>query len=336
MSRIPIFEKKNVLITGGAGFIGSYLCEALLKEAKVICVDDLSGGRLQNIEHLLRHPDFEFIKHDISEPIQFDRLPELARFKIQFQGIQEIYHLACPTAPKEFEQSKIRILRTSAQGTMHMLDLATKWHAKVLLASSSVIYGPRVSGQQYVSEDHEGSFDHLSSRASYDEGKRFAETTIATYRDVYGIEIRIGRIFRTYGPRVRLGIGEMIPDFIVSALEGKPLTVYGDENFLTSLCYVSDIVDGLQKLMHADRDPGPVNLGSDQEYKIDEVAKTIIALTKSSSKVVFEPPLLFMRPQPTPSITRARQELGWFPVMRLEDGLKKMIEYASAQTHRLG
>ena len=336
MAKIPIFEKKNVIVTGGAGFIGSYLCEALLKEAKVICMDNLQGGSLNNIDHLLRHPDFEFIKHDVTEPLEFEKFPELKKFKVQFQGVQEIYQLASPTAPKEFEKNKIAILRTNSDGTATMLDLAAKWHAKVLLASSSVIYGPRQPHEQFVSEEHEGSFDHLSVRACYDEGKRFAETMMMTYKQVYGIEVRIARVFRTYGPRVRLGIGEMIPDFIVQALEGKPLVVYGGNDFRTSLCYVTDMVDGLLRLMHAEHDPGPVNLGSDQEYDIDEVAQKIIDMTHSPSKIIFEAPLLFMRPQPIPHIARARQELGWFPVMRLEDGLKQMIEYTQARKYRLG
>lgn len=331
MTKIPIFEKKNVLVTGGAGFIGSHLCEALLKEAKVICLDNLISGNLKNIDHLLKYPDFVFIRHDVNEPIELERYPELQKFKVQFQGIQEIYHLACPTSPKDFNTYKIDTLKANSLTMLNVLNLAVQWHAKVLFHSSSVIYGARPMDVKFVPEDYQGTLNHTSPRACYDEGKRFAETMMTTYHDVYGLQIRIARIFRTYGPRVRLGIGEMVPDFVVHALEGKPLEIYGDKNFRTSLCYITDMIDGLLKLMHAEEDPGPVNLGSDQDLLIAEVAQKIIALTQSASKVVFKPPLLFMSPLPLPDISRAKNELGWFPVTRLEDGFKQMIEYTRAQ-----
>ncbi len=337
MPKIPIFEKKNVLVTGGAGFVGSYICEALLKEAKVICMDDLVSGSLQNIEHLLKEEDFVFIKQDVNEgPLDLTRYPELKKFKVEFQGLQEIYHLACPTSPKDFEKYKINTLKANSVGTANVLDLATRWHAKVLLASSSVVYGSRDKDGQYVSEDYQGVVDHTSPRACYDEGKRFAETMVLTYKAVYGMDVRIARIFRTYGPREKLGIGEMIPDFVVHALEGKPLIIYGNDKFKTSLCYVTDLVDGILKLMATETDPGPVNLGSDEEREIEEVAKLILQLTNSTSKVVRESPLLFMRAQPLPNIARAKEVLNWFPLMRLQDGLRQMIEYTQAQKHLLG
>ncbi len=336
MSKIPIFEKKNVLVTGGAGFIGSHLCEALLKEAKVICMDNLLESTLGNIDHLLQYPDFIFIKHDINEPIDLARFPELARFKVQLQGIQEVYHLACPTAPKEFDRYKMETLKANSVGTINVLTLAQQWHAKVLFASSSVVYGPRDEEMKFVSEEYEGVFSHLTPRACYDEGKRFSEAAVNTYKDVYGMDIRIARIFRTYGPRERLGIGEMLPDFIVSALEGKPLVIYGGQEFKTSLCYVSDMVDGLVKLMRAAHDIGPVNLGSDQEVNLSDVARAIITMTNSKSKIVFEKPLLFMRPQAIPDIAKAKNELAWFPVVRFEDGLAKMVEYTRGRKNLLG
>ena len=335
MPKIPIFEKKNVLVTGGAGFLGSHLCEVLLKEAKVICLDNLISGDLKNIDHLLKYPDFEFIKADVTALPDLAALPELKKFKVQFQGVQEIYHLACPTAPKDFERLKIETLKANALGTLAVCDLAVRFHAQVLLASSSVIYGPRKEGRGYVNEEFEGELQHTSSRACYDEGKRFAETVLTTYRDAHGLEMRIARLFRTYGPRQRLGSGEMMPDFVVNALEGRPLVIYGDKSFQTSLMYVSDAIDGLLKLMQAERDPGPVNLGSDEEHTLYAVAQKIIALANSASKIVLEPPLLFMRAQPIPDIAKAKRELSWFPLVRLDDGLKRMMEYAIAEKHRL-
>jgi UDP-glucuronate decarboxylase len=332
----PIFEKKNVLVTGGAGFIGSHLCEALLNEAKVICLDNLLSSSLTNIEHLLKYPDFVFVKHDINEPIDLEKFPELEKFKIKFQGVQEIYHLACPTSPKDFDKYKIETLKANSIGVKNVLDLAVKWHSRILFASSSVVYGPRPGNNVFVSEDYQGSLNHLSPRACYDEGKRFAETMMTTYRDFYGLEIRIARIFRTYGPRVRLGIGEMMPDFIVNALEGRDLVIYGDENFRTSLCNIKDIIDGLLKLMAYPEDPGPVNLGSDADLLLADVARLIIKMTNSKSKIVFEPPLLFMSQLPLPDISKAKEILNWFPLIRLEDGLKEMIDWAIANKHLLG
>lgn len=336
MPKIPIFEKKNVLITGGAGFIGSHLCEALLKEAKVICLDNLVSGSLRNIDHLLRNPDFIFIKHDINDPMDFKSWPELKKFKVEFQGVQEIYHLACPTSPKDFEKYKLETLKANSTGTLHVLELAVHWKARFFLASSSVVYGAYQGGAEYVSEQYEGVLNHLDPRSCYDEGKRFAETMVNTYKEVRGLEIRIARIFRTYGPRVRLQSGEMMPDFIINALDGKPLVIYGDKSFTTSLCYITDALDGILKLMSAEKDPGPVNIGSDEQHNLFEVAQKIIAMTNSKSSVKFEPALPFMRSQPVPDISRAKESLGWFPIVRLEDGLKAMIEYTRATKHLLG
>ncbi len=330
MTKIPIFERKNVLVTGGAGFIGSHLCERLVNEAKVICVDNLLLGSLTNIEHLLRNPNFVFLKQDINEPLDLESFPELEKFKVKFQGIQEIYHLASPTSPKDFEKYRLETLMSHSVGTKYILDLAVRYKARMLLASSSVVYGARPVDGASVAETYEGLINHLGPRACYDEGKRWAETQMVTYHDVAGVDIRIARIFRTYGPRVKLGIGEMIPDFIVNALAGKDLVIYGDEKFLTSLCFVSDLVDGVLKLMATPVDPGPVNLGSDEDLHLAAVAEKIIAMTESKSKVVYNPPLLFMSPLPLPDITRAKETLSWFPVVRLDDGLQRMIDWAIA------
>ncbi|MFH1099235.1 MAG: NAD-dependent epimerase/dehydratase family protein [Candidatus Uhrbacteria bacterium] len=342
----PIFDKPNVLVTGGAGFIGSHLCEALLKGGnsasggsavggKVICVDDFTSGSQSNIEHLLANPDFIFLKHDVTVPVDLETFPELERFKVKFQGVQEIYHLACPTSPKDFEAQRVKTLLANAYGTINALHLAQRYEAKFLLASSSVVYGARPPGVRYHREDQYGASDHLSPRACYDEGKRFAETATATYRQQYGIAAKIARIFRTFGPRQKLRIGEMMPDFIVNALEGKNLVVYGEESFSTSLTYVDDIVAGLLKLMASD-EGGPMNFGNPEEYRLADVAQKIIEMTGSSSKVVFEAPLLFMTPLGLPDITLARELLGWMPIVRLEDGLKKSIEYAQAHKEMLG
>ena len=324
-----IFEKKNVLITGGAGFIGSFLCDDLIEKNKIICIDNFISGNEANIDHLLQNPNFRFIKHDINQPIDLESLPELEEFRIKFQGIQEIYHLACPTSPKDFEKTRIETVLANSVGTRNILDLAVKYKAKFLLASSSVVYGQYDPQNPYFKEDYLGMVDQLSPRACYDEGKRFAETLTRTYGQAYNLDTKIARIFRTYGPRMKLKIGQMLPDFVSSALAGEDLVIFGDDDFSTSLCHVSDIVQGLTKMMKSGEN-GPINLGGDLEYKIVDVAKKIIAMTGSKSKIVFKKPLLFMTPLGLPDITLAKERLTWFPVVLLEDGIQGAIDYFKA------
>ncbi|MBI5729466.1 MAG: NAD-dependent epimerase/dehydratase family protein [Candidatus Magasanikbacteria bacterium] len=331
---IPIFEKKNVVVTGGAGFIGSHLCERLLKEANVICIDNFSNSHPSTISHLLQYPDFEFINYDVNKPIDLDTYDELDKFKVKFQGIQEIYHLACPTNPKDFEKLKLQSLWANSSAMVNTLDLAVKYHAKYLFTSSAVVYGDSQTGSG-LKETDLGVVDHLSARACYDEGKRFAETCVETYRQVHGLEVKIARVFTTYGPHMRLFERQLIPDFIINALEGKNLVIYGDESFSTSLCYVTDTVDGLVRLMGSDPEVKVMNLGGDQAVKYADVAKQIIELTNSHSELVFEKPLLFLSRKGTPDIAYAKDALGWFPLVRLEDGLRKTIDYVIAHKESL-
>lgn len=331
----PIFEKKNVLVTGGAGFIGSHLCERLLKEAKVICLDDFSNSSPANIKHLLQYPDFEFIKYDVNQPIDLDKFEELDKFKMKFQGVQEIYHLACPTSPLDFEKLKMKSLWANSSSMINTLDLAVKYKAKYIFTSSSVVYGNASETKSVFKETDQGIVDHLSPRACYDEGKRFAETCVATYRQVYGIDAKIARVFTTYGPHMKLFEGQMIPDFIINALEGKNLTINGDQSFSTSLCYVTDLVDGLARLMASAPEVQIVNLGDDKIVKMVDVADTIIKLTNSSSQVAFEKQLLFLTRKGAPDLSYVRDALGWLPLVRLQDGLEKTIDYTIANKEAL-
>jgi UDP-glucuronate decarboxylase len=331
-----INEKKNVLVTGGAGFIGSFLCEKLLADSRVICVDNFVTSQESNIDLLLKNSDFEFIRHDFNTPFDPELFPELARFKIKFQGIQEIYHLACPTSPKKFDQYKMQTLLANSLATKNALDLAVRYRAKLLLSSASVIYGPRHTDNKFYVEDEHGNVDMLSPRACYDEGKRYAETMVETYRQVHGLDAKIARIFRTYGPRMPLFDGQMVPDFITDALDNKDLVIYGDETFRTSLCYVSDVVDGIMKLMAAPADIGPVNLGSDMDVALVDVAQRIVEMTGSSSRITFEPPLLFMSQLGLPDITKAKDKLNWLPLVQLDEGLKRAIDYTIAHKSLLG
>lgn len=325
------FPRKNILVTGGAGFIGSHLCEELVKENNVICLDNLvgGGGDIRNIEYLLQNPNFRFIKQDINQPFNLEEFPELQSFKIKVQGVQEIYHLACPTTAKNFMAMRIETLWANSIGTINILELAKKYQAKILLASSSVVYGPRKKDSPYFKESDLGAVNFVSPRACYDEGKRFAETCFVTYREMYNLETKIVRIFRTYGPRLALFDGQMISDFVLQALNNKPLIIYGDENFSSSLCYVSDIVEGMIAMMES-KESGPINLGHPEEIKLTEVAKKIIALTDSQSQIEFREPLLFMTPLGLPDITLAKTKLNWFPVVGLDDGLAKTVEYIKA------
>lgn len=335
LNSTPIFEKKNVLVTGGAGFLGSHVCERLLQEAKVICMDDLSNSNIQNIQHLLQYPDFEFIKYDVNEPIDILAFPELDKFKVRFQGIQEIYHLACPTSPKNFENLKLHSLWANSRAMLNTLDLAVEYNAKYIFGSSSVVYGEPFEEHTVFSEDDEGVVDHLSPRGCYDEGKRFAETCVETYRQVYGLDAKIVRIFTTYGPRMKLRDGLLIPDFILNALEGKDLVIYGDGEVSQSLCYVSDMVDGIIRLMQTDPDVAIVNLGLDEPHKMTEVAQKIIDMTGSSSQIVYEEPLVFLTKKGMPDLRRAKDVLSWIPLVRLEEGLQRTINYTLANKEML-
>ena len=335
MSKRAIFDKKNILVTGGAGFIGSHLCDELVKNAKVICVDDFSTGDERNIDHLLANPNFEFIRHDINEQLDLETLPDLEKFRIRFQGIQEIYHLACPTSPKDFEENKLNTLLANSYGIKNILDLAVKHKAKFLQASSSVVYGPKREDNQKIHESDPGIVDPISERSCYDEGKRFSEAMSVNYQEIYGIEVKIARIFRTYGPRMKLNEGHMLPDFITQALKNEDLIIYGDEQFTSSLCFVSDIVDGLIKFMDAEI-KGVINFGSDIELALAEVAKMIIKDLDSQSKITYSDKILFMTPLCLPNIEKARNELGWIPVVTLSKGIERTIDDLRASTGLLG
>lgn len=320
-----ISGRKNILVTGGAGFIGSHLCDILVKDSNVLCLDDFTTGIERNIDHLLKLPNFEFLKHDINEPLDLNETKEGKKFKVKFQGIQEIYHLACPTSAKNFDKLRIKTLLTNSQGMINILEIARKYKAKILFTSSSVVYGPRQKENPYFKEDFQGLVNFVSPRSCYDEGKRFAETAMVIYREMYGLDTKIARIFRTYGPRMPLFDGQMLPDFILAALNNKPLIIYGDETFSSSFCYAVDIVDGLIRMM-ASGETRPINLGHPTEIRMIDIAKRILEKTNSKSEIVFRDPLLFMTPLGLPDITLAKEKLGWLPLTSLEEGLDKTIE----------
>lgn len=323
-------KPKIAAVFGGAGFIGSHLCERLLKEGyQVICVDNFISSGQNNIVHLLRLPNFEFIKHDINNQINFENIVDLAKFQINVFGINEVYHLAIPTSIKNFEKLKLETTITNFLGTKNTLDVAVKYNSKYMFFSSQVVYGNYEKGE-YVKEDFfNGPTNQLDPRACYDEGKRYAETLVDVYREKYNLDTKIVRIFRTYGPRMLLNDGQMIPDFIVNALEGRELVINGDENFSSSLVYVSDVVEGCLKLMNIN-DHGPFNIGNPEVYKIVDVAQKIIDMTGSNSKITFGEKLLFLREGAFPDISKIKDLIGWFPLVTFEEGLRKTIEYTQA------
>jgi UDP-glucuronate decarboxylase len=331
MPKKIIFDKKNVLVAGGAGFIGSHLCDELIKTCKVICVDNFISGSERNIDHLLANPNFIFINHDLAQPFDL-AAPELQRFKVEFQGVQEIYNLACPMSPLHFLDNRLATLEANSSAVKNLLDLAVAHNAKFLHFSSSVVYGPRRSDDPEFKarESDPGVVDQLSSRASYDEGKRFSETLVATYRDIYQIDAKIIRVFRVYGPRMESGDGQMIPDFINNALEDKDLVINGDANFSSSFCYIEDLLDAVSKVMSSEL-AGPINIGSDIDCKLVDLAQIIINETGSKSKIVHAETMVFLTELILPDIHLARNELGWMPVVTLENGLHKTIFDVKAQ-----
>ncbi len=323
-------KTKNILITGGAGFLGSHLIDRLIDDANIICVDSLVGdGKVNNIKHLLQKPNFRFLKQNINQPLDLSQFPELNDFRLDIHGLQEIYHLACPTSAQNFNQLRMEILYANSIGTINILELARQYQAKFLFASSAVVYGPKMKVQAPFKETDFGEVNFTDARACYDEGKRFSETAIINYRDIYRLDTKIARIFRTYGPREPLFDGQMVPDFILQALNNKPLIIYGDQNFATSLCFIDDMINGIIKLMESE-EKEPINLGHPQQNKLVDLAEKIIKMTGSKSSVEFRGALPFMRTLGLPDISLAREKLGWFPIIRLEEGLEKLIEYIKA------
>lgn len=324
MVKQAIFDKKNVLVVGGAGFIGSHLCDELVKYHKVICVDDFITGQVQNIEHLLGNPNFIFIKYDASQLLDLTQFPELEKFQVQFQGVQEIYNLATPTNKHTFEQNIYQTLLANSFCVRQTLELARRYQAKYLLASSSAVYGEPLQGQELFAEDYWGYVDPIGPRSCYNEGKRFAESFVFSFAKQFGVDVRVARIFNTYGPRMALNSGRMIPDFVRAAAESKDLIIYGDGSEPDTYCYVHDVVDGLLKLMNY-QIQGPVNLGSPERYTMIDIARKIIAFTESHSQVRFAAALPNLTKPGVADIRKAKQRLGWFPVVALDEGLKQTV-----------
>jgi len=305
----------KVFVTGGAGFIGSWLCDSLIEEGhEVVCVDNLGSGNKKNVEHLLPNPRFKFMKHDIREPLEIG------------EKVDCIFHLASRASPADFERYSIDILLANSLGTYNMLELARKNNARFLLASSSEIYGdPKIHPQL---ESYWGNVNPIGPRSCYDESKRFSESLTVNFHKKYGLDVRIARIFNTYGPRMRSDDGRIISNFIVQTLKNEPITVYGDGSQTRSFCYVSDMVNGLMKLMFTDGLGGDViNLGSRDEVAVLEVAKLIKKLTSSKSEITFKPLPENDPKRRNPNISKAKDLLGWEPSITLDVGLYKTIEY---------
>jgi len=302
----------HILVTGGAGFLGSHLCDCLLeKETDVICIDNYFSGSKDNIRHLFSHPHFESIRHDIIHPL--------------FIEVDKIYHLACPASPIHYQYNAIKTVKTNVIGTINMLGLAKRTKARILLGSSSEVYGDSEIHPQ--PESYWGNVNPIGLRSCYDEGKRVAETLMMDYYRQNKVDIRIVRIFNTYGPRMAINDGRVVSNFIVQALRGKDLTVYGDGSQTRSFCYVSDLIQAIIKMMETEDIIGPVNLGNPKEFTILEVAEKIIKLARSTSKIMHNPLPSDDPKQRCPDISLAKEKLSWEPKIEFEEGLLKTIDY---------
>ncbi|MBR2706503.1 MAG: SDR family oxidoreductase [Mogibacterium sp.] len=306
-------RKTRVVVTGGAGFIGSHLCDRLLQDGNdVICVDNLFTGSKDNIRHLLSNPYFEFIRHDVTQPI--------------FVECDQIYNLACPASPKWYQKDPIYTFKTSVYGAMNCLGLAKRTGARVLHASTSEVYGdPLVHPQP---ETYWGNVNTAGIRSCYDEGKRAAETLFFDYNRKHNVDIKVMRIFNTYGPRMDIGDGRVVSNFIVQALQGHDITIYGNGGQTRSFCYVDDLVEGMIRVMNSREGfTGPINIGNPGEFTIKELAEIVMELTGSESKIVYEPLPADDPAQRRPLIDMASRELGWEPKVELKEGLKNTIQY---------
>lgn len=309
-------ESKRVLVTGGAGFLGSHLCERLIAQGHdVICADNLFTGDKRNVAHLLAHPNFEFLRHDVTLPL--------------FVEVDEIWNLACPASPVHYQHDPVATTKTSVHGAINMLGLAKRVGARIFQASTSEVYGdPQVHPQR---EDYWGHVNPIGLRSCYDEGKRCAETLFFDYHRQHRVEIKVARIFNTYGPRMHPNDGRVVSNFIVQALKGEPITVYGEGRQTRSFCYVDDLIDGFLALMASPADfTGPVNLGNPGEFTIRELADQVIAMTGSRSRIEFRPLPSDDPTQRQPDIALARGRLGWEPKVALAQGLERTIAYFDA------
>jgi UDP-glucuronate decarboxylase len=306
-------SRKRILVTGGAGFLGSHLCDRLLGDGhEVLCADNFFTGDKRNIEHLSGEPRFELLRHDITFPL--------------FVEVDEIYNLACPASPVHYQHDPVQTTKTSVHGAINMLGLAKRLKAKILQASTSEVYGdPAVHPQ---TEEYWGHVNPIGPRSCYDEGKRCAETLFFDYHRQLALQIKVARIFNTYGPRMHIADGRVVSNFIVQALRGLPITLYGDGKQTRSFCYVDDLIDGLVRMMDsADEVTGPINLGNPSEFSMAELADQVIARTGSKSTVTFEPLPADDPRQRQPDISRAKDVLGWEPTVPLDQGLDRTIAY---------
>lgn len=309
-------EINRVLVTGGAGFIGSHLCEALLEQgSEVICVDNFFTGTKRNIDHLLDNHNFELMRHDVTFPLYLE--------------VDQIYNLACPASPIHYQHDPVQTTKTSVHGAINMLGLAKRLRARIFQASTSEVYGdPSVHPQP---EEYWGNVNPIGSRACYDEGKRCAETLFFDYYRQHNLSIRVARIFNTYGPRMHPNDGRVVSNFIVQALKGEPITIYGDGSQTRSFCYVDDLVSGFLKLMAAsDEVTGPINLGNPNEFSILQLAEQVIEMTGSKSKLEKRPLPEDDPKQRQPNISKAKELLDWAPSVQLEQGLQKTVKYFDA------
>jgi UDP-glucuronate decarboxylase len=302
----------RILVTGGAGFLGSHLCERLLvDEHEVICLDNFFTGTHANVAHLRAHPHFEVVRHDVQERLTME--------------VDQIYHLACPASPVHYQRNPVRTIRTAVEGTLNMLEVARECHARILIASTSEVYGDPAEHPQ--TEDYWGHVNPIGPRACYDEGKRCAEALATAYASQYGTEVRIARIFNTYGPRMHENDGRVVSNFVVQALANEPVTVFGNGAQTRSFCYVSDLIEGFIRLMACEFTRYLVNLGNPRETSMLELAKLILSATDSKSELRYLPLPVDDPVRRRPDIRRAQTLLNWQPLVTLEDGLRETIKY---------
>ncbi len=306
---------KNIIVTGGAGFLGSHLCEYLInKGEKVICIDNLFTGNLKNLENIKDSRNFEFIQHDIIEPIFFED-----------KKIDQIYNLACPASPIQYQINPVRTIKANTIGVINVLGIAKKHKARVFQASTSEVYGDPLEHPQ--KESYRGNVNTIGERACYDEGKRVAETLFFDYHREHGIEIRVARIFNTYGPRMYENDGRVVSNFIVQALKNDPITIYGTGEQTRSFCYVDDLIEAIYRLMNKEDFTGPINIGNPGEFTMIELANKIIKITDSKSEIVFKELPSDDPKKRKPDISMAEEILGWEPKVNLEEGLIKTVDY---------